>query len=97
MAETVVFALEFSALLASAGAIKPNVSNANAIPSTLFILLPLYSKKLWSGTLPFFWREPDLLIRHSNRVPGYIIRYIFFDSILASISFNAGSLTNTFA
>src|SRR6478672_6194073 len=59
-AVTVAFSLRFVVIFASAGMTKPNVSNANAIPSILFILSPSAVKKYGRAT-PVFLGEPDLL------------------------------------
>src|SRR5690349_22466330 len=59
-AATVAISLEFAVVFASVGTTKPKVSNANAIPSTLFILFPLLTVKSSVGHLPSCVGEPDL-------------------------------------
>ena len=93
-AATVAISFEFAVVFASAGITKPKVSNANAIPRILFIFIPLFVLKNYGRAFPlFYWREPDLLSK--TRKPRAWLHY--FSASAASISFIAGSLTNTFA
>src|SRR5690348_5919693 len=51
-AATVAISLEFAVVFASVGTTKPKVSNANAIPSTLFILFPPLILKNYGRAFP---------------------------------------------
>ena len=93
-AATVAISFEFAVVFASAGTTNPRVSNANAIPRILFIFIPLFVLKNYGRAFPWLLLgEPDLLFK--TRKHRTWLHY--FPSQTVSISFIAGSLTNTLA